>query len=1367
MDLFHHFFELHSKMNKDDEKYQLLLCDGFLKWNSEREPLDHPILSQKVALRFDAEVPRFTVTLDPEAEVKIASHILRFHGLSGQVINETKEAAETGSFDLTEAKKIKDILKSFVHKAFQDGEYVDSEEAAQQSDKPSIRQKPCLLLAKKSQSVAEVFDKLMLDVPPDREHPVVLQRIVGMDPKVDRTSESLLNGSNADSESSFEFFQTKPANEEQFRIVQTLEKTGNVLVQGPPGTGKSHTIANLIGHLLAKGQRILVTSHTSKALNVVREKVVEPLRPLCVANLSNDSESRAQLKDSVTGIVNYLGKTDETKLKKRIAELTEKRQQAKQQVADFERQVLAVIKSEYAEVLIPGEEPLTPIQAAKFLQQNLEQNWIPQPVSSNAALPISPQAIDELYEANGLMSQSQESCLKEGLLDNSNLPKPSEFSKLAKLKESVSSQTDDEMLTFFDLSVKIDEELLTEFTEELESNLESIIGDEWTRNIFEELVIDRNRTGPWLELIDIIEDTYQEITRNENLIMSLDPAIHFEWTEELYQAAVELSDQMYAKGRVGWLSKILNPKWRLLLKNSTIEGKPPFSGDGVRAISYLYKNQIDREKLLRRWNRQMVTIGAPAIDGPKPELKARPQLKKLEAVVHWHTETWDHALDVFDQIGFRVEDAMDDRGIDSRASSESLIKFLLNTIVPSLKTKLNYLKLTRINAQVESVHETLDTSQLSSQSLSFYAKDLRKSLETFDSELYQEAYDKLDQLTRLKSVFAKREQSLQVLDEHATEWAKALRARNAPHNSAEVLGDASLAWKFAQISQELDERQRFDYNELQDQLEIAKKHYVDINSEYVKCLSWGYQLKRTGLTEKQALVGWQQLQEKMTMSGRGKLDSRRRKEAQAQLKTCKNSVPVWIMPLSKVYESFDFARQEFDVLILDEASQSDITSIIALGIAKEVVIVGDKEQVTPTGIGQDLEQIQGLIDEYLDGIPNKIAYDGKTSIYDIAEQSFGDSIRLIEHFRCVPDIINFSNFLSYAGEIKPLREASDGQFDQPLVEHRVDGHRGENKKTNKTEALEVASLIAAMTQHPDYKNTSIGVISLLGSQQANQIDSILRQRLSPRVYEKHNILCGDSANFQGDERDVMFLSMVDSCDNPPLRILQQDSFKKRYNVAVSRARDQLWLVHSLNYETDLKVGDLRQELITHFRNPKGKLDAIATAADLSDSEFEKRVQKDLISRGYNIIPHWEVGAFLIDLVVASGDKRIAIECDGEKYHTKENLVDDLHRQGILERLGWHFVRIRGSEYFRDPEKSIERVIASLEAHGIQPGSDESAKVKPKSAELIHQLQTAAKQLRDDWSKETSTQTNDKIVGEGASDEFADESVAPSSQEMAK
>ena len=75
---------------------------------------------------------------------------------------------------------------------------------------------------------------------------------------------------------------TKPANKAQLRIAQDIEQNNAVEVQGPPGTGKTHTIANLIGHFLAQGKTVLVTSEKIKALSVLRDKLDEEIRPLCV-----------------------------------------------------------------------------------------------------------------------------------------------------------------------------------------------------------------------------------------------------------------------------------------------------------------------------------------------------------------------------------------------------------------------------------------------------------------------------------------------------------------------------------------------------------------------------------------------------------------------------------------------------------------------------------------------------------------------------------------------------------------------------------------------------------------------------------------------------------------------------------------------------------------------------------------------------------------------------------------------------------------------------------------------------------------------------------------------------------------------------
>ena len=59
--------------------------------------------------------------------------------------------------------------------------------------------------------------------------------------------------------------------------------------QGPPGTGKTHTIANLIGHLVGHGKRVLVTSQQEQALLVLRDKIPQSIRGPSAAMLGGSA----------------------------------------------------------------------------------------------------------------------------------------------------------------------------------------------------------------------------------------------------------------------------------------------------------------------------------------------------------------------------------------------------------------------------------------------------------------------------------------------------------------------------------------------------------------------------------------------------------------------------------------------------------------------------------------------------------------------------------------------------------------------------------------------------------------------------------------------------------------------------------------------------------------------------------------------------------------------------------------------------------------------------------------------------------------------------------------------------------------------
>jgi very-short-patch-repair endonuclease len=468
--------------------------------------------------------------------------------------------------------------------------------------------------------------------------------------------------------------------------------------------------------------------------------------------------------------------------------------------------------------------------------------------------------------------------------------------------------------------------------------------------------------------------------------------------------------------------------------------------------------------------------------------------------------------------------------------------------------------------------------------------------------------------------------------------------------------------------------------------------------------------------------------------------------------TAKDAVPVWIMPLAEVAETFDPRRTQFDVVIIDEASQCDPTSLFALYLGRQAIVVGDDEQVTPVAVGVQGAELSKLISILLEGVPYKELYDGETSIYELAQIAFGGVIRLTEHFRCAPNIIAFSNQLSYRGEIKSLREASSIPLTPHVVPHRVEDGRDRGDNVNDVEAETIASLICAAIEQPEYAAnhegdaTSFGVVSLVSDRQALRIDAILRHRLEPAEYRRRKILCGDSAQFQGDERDVMFLSVVDSPPaKPPLPMRQEGQkniFRKRFNVAASRGRNQMWIVHSLNHETDLQVGDYRRRLIEHALDPEAwerELQKKLARTDPRAKEFQGLVLRRLLERQYEVTPDFPAGAFSIDIVVTGNGRRLAIACDGEQFHGPEKLREDLERQAILERLGWTFVRIRGSLFFREEDRALAPVFRRLEELNIEPRHVDELSTPPvQEFAVIERVIHRAEELRREWNAAQKT-----------------------------
>ncbi len=504
-----------------------------------------------------------------------------------------------------------------------------------------------------------------------------------------------------------------------------------------------------------------------------------------------------------------------------------------------------------------------------------------------------------------------------------------------------------------------------------------------------------------------------------------------------------------------------------------------------------------------------------------------------------------------------------------------------------------------------------------------------------------------------------------------------------------------------------------DYHRLKQKIERATENLVSLKA-------WKAFFDRLDEKTFQSLNAWTRAVDRIG-KGTGKHAYRHRRTARRYLMDCVASIPAWVMPLHKLWESVDAVPGLFDTVIVDEASQAGVDTLVLLLLAKRIVVVGDDKQNSPEAVGVLEDDIARLAREYLGAFRFRDEFRPDTSLFDHAERTFGNHITLREHFRCVPEIIRFSNDLCYRdAPLIPLRQPPPERL-PPLRSCFVaegacegDGQRIRNR----AEAEAIVETITNLVDDEAYEGRTMGVIALQGHAQAQLIERLLAERLDPKVIEDRRLRCGEPATFQGDQRDVIFLSLV-IAPNVRYRALTRLPDQRRFNVAMSRARDQVWLFHSVRVD-DLSPDDLRRRLVSYFESPQSAvvhalfedLDRLERAArgprrpgtqpDPYESWFEVDVALELLRQKFKVRPQVDVAGYRIDLVVEGLDARLAVECDGDEWHGPDQYEKDMARQRQLERAGWTFVRVRESDFYADRQRAVNAIVEACAQLEIRP-----------------------------------------------------------------
>lgn len=424
--------------------------------------------------------------------------------------------------------------------------------------------------------------------------------------------------------------------------------------------------------------------------------------------------------------------------------------------------------------------------------------------------------------------------------------------------------------------------------------------------------------------------------------------------------------------------------------------------------------------------------------------------------------------------------------------------------------------------------------------------------------------------------------------------------------------------------------------------------------------------------------------------------------------------PCLLMSPLSVAQFLDPSRISFDLVIFDEASQvapEDAIGAIARG--KQLVVVGDSKQLPPTDFFQ--RQVDDTIDDdEIDQIPADL----QSILDECATVMPGTMLRW--HYRSVHEsLIAFSNRNFYAGGLHTFPSPVDdpAQLGASFNFVRDGIYDAGKSRTNRIEARRVAEyLVQVLTSESEL---SVGVGTFSQAQQTAVLDELEHyRRENPAIDARFNyedpehVFVKNLENIQGDERDVIIISVGYGRDEQgrfshnfgPLNAAGGD---RRLNVLVTRARRRLAVFSSVTAD-DVDLGRtqsigaslLKRYLAFAERGDPALFDVAEAELNFSESDFEEAVYRVLTQRGLDVRKQVGCSSYRIDLAVVdpaqSGRYLLGIECDGASYHSSRTSRDrDRLRQEVLERLGWTIHRIWSTDWFRNPNREVERVLDAL------------------------------------------------------------------------
>ncbi len=1300
-------FSMYSRQKKLGEEYELLLGLGLLTWiPPSNQRVRRHLLAAQANLLFDANRGVLSVRAAAEgAKLSIETDMLE---PDERPILEQQRAVEEMVRQATESpwdlNLVEPALRMWINaldpKAAYNGGAVPPSELVRT---PAVTFAPALILRKRTaRNLVSALANVVDQIRKDGEIPFGVRRLCQIVEDLGPQGEASVETTKAASSGlpDAEVYFPLLTNDEQRRIVHRLQTSQGVLVQGPPGTGKSHTIANLICHLLATGKRVLVTSQTPRALKVLKGMIPPQVSPLCVSVLGNDVAAMDELKDSVQAISERYHNWNLDRSAREITGLERQAYDLKKRQAEVQRQLRELREQEtYRHTVAGGKYQGTAASIGKAIRENSAlHGWFPDAIGKDTELPFSCPVFLRFLHACRRLTAARCEELSQRAVTSARVPNTPAFLELRKAEATASEQWEghkdrDASPAFLRLRT-VPQAIRTRLGNALHGYLGAMARARsrdfpWVSVAIKEVVT--GHATPWKSLQETSAKCLAGLRRRSE---SADArSIRFPAQadrEKLRQDPRDLLAHLNAGGGLGW--------WRLrpkvvkrtlyLTTEVSVSGRHCDSPQPLREL--IEQLEVDRQ-LDNHWSQWLHRTERPKGSRLHQVTTAEEHLQTLTEVIELQ-KPLEVATGVAAEIAGLPEPAWFDEGtinslladLDAADANEKLLgaRARFDTHIAALQAVTSHPNAHPVNAS------------------------LLKALRERDLSAYGAALHELEELEADLALKADRDELLRKLHGVAPHLAASMLESPDDPKWDNCLAAIEEAWAWACADAWLrDFHGRGDGRALEEELRRTEKTLRGKLAELAAAKAWRECFRRMKEEHRQYLLAWSK-EIKLIGKGTGKYAGHHRRVAQKHMEQCREAIPAWVMPFYRIAETIPARPNTFDVVIIDEASQSGPEALLLSYLGKQVLVVGDDQQISPDFVGFDQAKVQALLEQYLHDFEFKNTFGVGYSLFAHADIRYKTRIVLREHFRCMPEIIRFSNDLCYrATPLMPLRQYPPQRLEPIVVRHVPQGFRegGAGAAINRPEAEVLVEDVVRCCSDTTYAGKTMGVISLQGEYQARLIEQLLRERLDESEIDRRNIVCGDAYAFQGDERDLIFLTMV-AAPNAPIGALTKEADKRRFNVAASRARDQVRLFHTATLN-DLNPEDMRCKVLAYYTNPAAPVFA-GPDWDRCGSNFERDVGQRIHAREYRVLVQYEPlgpGGKRIDLVIEGMKTRLAVECDGDYWHGPDKYEEDMRRQRQLERAGLVFWRIRQSEFERDPEKALDplwRLLPEMEIYPV-------------------------------------------------------------------